>query len=610
MDVLKFCWFLILFLEPVYYTEAVERTVTTKVGSIKGKIVTVQLPDGTSKEIAEFLGIPYGAPPVGDLRFEKSVPAAKFNQPYDALNYGLPCPQHYKIDNIFTIAPPPLTSEDCLKLDIYSPQTSGSNIYPVMLFFYGGSFTQGQSSMYNGQNLAAYGEVVMVTINYRVGPFGFLSTGDDEAPGNYGLWDQHLAIKWVKNNIHSFGGDDSRITIFGQSAGGVSVAFQTLYSGNKGMFQRAITESGPANAKWATKDEATAFFDAKKLALKFNCTLPQKQASSEIVRCLKSVKNFSLLAMYASDDNGFSWGPMIENDFIKNQEIITVGQKPPSSKAFFQNFDMIIGTNGYEGHFVMSVMYQSVLAHLKTVPIGMLRTAMRGILETSIKSQSPNTKSLQAMVDAAMFVYSNAENPNDINFNLKQINDFVTDNVFFMAAVQDVVSHAYMNNRTKTYQYEFNHAYPALPPGNEWLKGATHGGELPFVFGFPSTLPGYEPQIAKMAWPFSKIVMDYWTNFAKTGNPNKPRDVATEWKAYNSKDEDYLYFPMTGTTEAGRYLHARRKNFWLNYLPQIVSRGIESGTKHVTCEPTSSSNMIMFSSLLYSVLAILSLLIW
>ncbi|KAK6171282.1 hypothetical protein SNE40_019505 [Patella caerulea] len=608
MDGLKFGWFLIFFLKTVYYTEATDRTINTKVGTIKGKISTVQLPDGTSKQTAEYLGIPYGAPPVGDLRFEKPVPAAKFNQTYDALNYGLPCPQYFKVDNMFGLTPPSLTSEDCLRLDIYSPQTSGSKTYPVMLFIYGGSFTKGQSSTYNGQNLAAYGKVVMVTINYRVGPFGFLSTGDDQALGNYGLWDQHLAIKWVKKNIDSFGGDASRITIFGQSAGGASVAFQTLFSGNKGMFQRAITESGPANAKWATTDEVTAFFNAKKLALKFNCTLPQKQASSEIVRCLKSVKNFSLLAMYASGDNGFSWGPMIENDFITSQEIITIGQKPPSSKAFFQNFDMIIGTNGYEGHFIMSGLYQAALAHLKTVPIGMLRTVMRGILETSIKRQSPNTKSLQAMVDAAMFVYSNAENPNDRNFNLKQINDFVTDNVFFMAAVQDVVSHAYMNNRTNTYQYEFNHAYPVLPPGNEWLQGATHGGELPFVFGFPSTLPGYSLELVKMTWPFSKIVMDYWTNFAKTGNPNKPRNVVTEWKAYNSMDEDYLYFPMTGTTEAGRYLNARRRDFWLNYLPQIVRRGAESGTQNVPCVPTSSSNLNIFSSLLYSVLATLHLL--
>ncbi|XP_050390260.2 acetylcholinesterase [Patella vulgata] len=576
MNELKIIWFFIALVETVCYTEAVDRTVTTKVGSIKGKIVTVQLPDGTSKEIAEFLGIPYGAPPVGDFRFEKPVPAAKFNQPYDALNYGLPCPQHYKIDNIFTIAPPPLTSEDCLKLDIYSPQTSVSNIYPVMLFIYGGSFTKGQSSTYSGQNLAAYGEVVMVTINYRVGPFGFLSTGDGQSTGNYGLWDQHLAIQWVRNNIDSFGGDASRITIFGQSAGGASVAFQTLYSGNKDMFQRAISESGPANAEWTTISKEEAYINANFLALKFNCTIPQKQASREIVRCLKSVKDFSLMARYASGDNDFKWTPVVDDDFIKSQELQTIHQQPPSSKAFFQNFDMIIGTNGYDGHYVMSALYPAVISQMKMVPIGMSRTIMRGALMNLIKPLSPNNKTLAAMVDAAMFEYTNVENPHDRNFNLKQISDFATDNVFFIAAAEDVTSHAYMNNKTKTYQYEFNHAYPVLPPGNEWLQGATHGGELPFVFGFPSSLPGYSPELAKMTWPFSKIVIDYWTNFAKTGIPNKPRNVATEWKAYNPMDEDYLYFPMTGTTEAGRYLNARRKNFWLNYLPQIVRRGSES----------------------------------
>ncbi|KAK6171279.1 hypothetical protein SNE40_019502 [Patella caerulea] len=576
MNGVKICCLFVLFLETVYYTEAIERTINTKVGSIKGKIGTVQLPDGTSKQIAEYLGIPYGAPPVGDLRFEKPVPAAKFNQTYDALNYGLPCPQYFKVDNVFGLTPPSLMSEDCLRLDIYSPQTSGSKTYPVMLFIYGGSFTTGHSSTYNGQNLAAYGEVVTVIINYRVGPFGFLSTGDDQAPGNYGLWDQHLAIKWVKNNIDSFGGDASRITIFGQSAGGASVAFQTLYSGNKGMFQRAISESGPANAEWATSSKEEAYLNANFLALKFNCTIPQKQASSEILRCLKSVKDFSLMAKYASAVNNFRWAPTVENDFITSQEFQRIHQQPPSAKSFAQNFDIIIGTNGYDGQYILSALYPAVISQMKMVPIGMLRTIMRGAIMNFLKPLSSNNKTLTALVDAAMFEYSNVKNPNDRNFNLKQISDFVTDNVFFVAAAKDVANHAYKNDRTKTYQYEFNHAYPVLPPGNEWLQGATHGGEVPYVFGFPSSLPGYSPQIAQTVWPFSKIVMDYWTNFAKTGNPNKPRNVVTEWKAYNSMDEDYLYFPMTGTTEAGRYLNARRKNFWLNYLPQIVRRGTES----------------------------------
>ncbi|KAK6171281.1 hypothetical protein SNE40_019504 [Patella caerulea] len=569
MDVIKL-FFFILFLETVYYTEAIERTINTKVGSIKGETDTVQLPDGTSKQIAKFLGIPYGAPPVGDLRFEKPLPAEKFNQTFIALDHGLPCPQYHMS------RPKALMSEDCLKLDIYSPQTSGSKAYPVMIYIYGGSFTSGQSSKYNGQNLAAYGEVVMVIVNYRVGPFGFLSTEDDQAPGNYGLWDQHLAIKWVKNNIDSFGGDASRITIFGQSAGGASVAFQTLYSGNKGIFQRAISESGPANAEWATNSRDEAYFNANFLALKFNCSLPQKQASSEVVRCLKSVKDFSLMAKYASAHNDFKWAPTVDNDFITSQEFKRIQGEPTSPKAFFQNFDMIIGSNGYDGQYILKSRYPSLLAQMKILPLGVLRTIMRGAIMERLRPLSPNNKTLTAMVDAAMFEYSNVENPNDRNFNLKQISDFATDGVFFIAASKDVASHAYNNDRTKTYQYEFNHAYPVLPPGNEWMQGATHGGEVPYVFGFPSSLPGYSPQIAKTAWPFSKIVMDYWTNFAKTGNPNKPRNVATEWKAYNSMDEDYLYFPMKGTTEAGHYLNAGRKNFWLNYLPLIASHGRET----------------------------------
>ncbi|ESO84915.1 hypothetical protein LOTGIDRAFT_85685, partial [Lottia gigantea] len=234
--------------------------------------------------ITQFLGIPFAEPPVGELRFQKPVPHAKFTSTYDATEYGLPCSQKIFRSKLSLMKNVNKTGEDCLHLNIFVPKIVGNEKYPVMLFIYGGSFIHGASLAYDGGILASYGDVIVVTINYRLGPFGFLSTGDEELPGNAGLWDQHLAIKWVKDNIASFGGDDSRITVFGESAGGSSVSFQTLYPGNKGLFQNAIAESGAASAFWATVPASDAFDNAKKFAEKFDCDTSNSQT---IVRCLQ-----------------------------------------------------------------------------------------------------------------------------------------------------------------------------------------------------------------------------------------------------------------------------------------------------------------------------------
>jgi cholinesterase/neuroligin len=146
-------------------------------------------------------------------------------------------------------------SEDCLYLNIYAPKKpeQGEKL-AVMVWFHGGGFIVGSADIYPADHLAVYGDVVVVTVNYRLTVFGFLSTGDEHAPGNYGLWDQRMALDWVNKNIEGFGGDPARVTIFGESAGAASVIYQGLYPDNRGLFQRVVAQSGSAGSWWASND--------------------------------------------------------------------------------------------------------------------------------------------------------------------------------------------------------------------------------------------------------------------------------------------------------------------------------------------------------------------
>ncbi|XP_015472384.1 bile salt-activated lipase-like [Parus major] len=167
-------------------------------------------------------------------------------------------------------------SEDCLYLNIWVPQGRRqiSTKLPVMVYIYGGAFLVGGSQganfldnyLYDGEEIAVRGNVIVVTINYRLGPLGFLSTGDENLPGNYGLKDQHMAIAWVKRNIKAFGGDPDNITIFGESAGAASVSLQTLSPKNKGLFKRAISQSGVGVCSWAIQRDPLVW--AKKVLCK------------------------------------------------------------------------------------------------------------------------------------------------------------------------------------------------------------------------------------------------------------------------------------------------------------------------------------------------------
>ncbi|CAL8082993.1 unnamed protein product [Orchesella dallaii] len=228
-----------------------------------------------------FLGIPFGKNPG---RFQVSTQFAKWDGVRSAKEYGSNCPQ---IGLLETSAPTFKGEEDCLFLNIYTPTITNGAGLPILFWIHGGAFSAWSGDGYDGKYFVDE-NVIVVTINYRLGPLGFLTFGDDEIPGNLGLKDQLLALKWVKKNIDSFGGDPNKVTIGGFSAGGASAHYHILSHQSKGLFRAAISHSGTATAFWARQENPREL--AVKLASTLGCPVPETEFSStkDTAACLKS----------------------------------------------------------------------------------------------------------------------------------------------------------------------------------------------------------------------------------------------------------------------------------------------------------------------------------
>ncbi|CDQ83391.1 unnamed protein product [Oncorhynchus mykiss] len=271
-------------------SDSPELIVTTRAGSLRG----IRLPTPDRSHVTAFLGIPFAEPPLGKKRFRKAEPKKPWSGVFDASSYPNACYQF--IDTSFPgfqgsemWNPNREMSEDCLYLNVWVPTSPRPHNLTVMVWIYGGGFYSGSSSLdvYDGRYLAHSEKVVVVSMNYRVGAFGFLALpGSWEAPGNVGLLDQRMALQWIQNNIHVFGGNPKQVTIFGESAGAVSVGIHLLSPDSRPTFTRAILQSGVPNCPWATVTPAEAQRRAAMLGKLVGC--PSGGNDTELVDCLRN----------------------------------------------------------------------------------------------------------------------------------------------------------------------------------------------------------------------------------------------------------------------------------------------------------------------------------
>ncbi|KAI4466389.1 carboxylesterase [Holotrichia oblita] len=336
-------------------TEDVEEpVVTTKYGRVKGTTLTSR----NGKSFLAFRGIPFAKPPIESLRFKSPREPEPWTDILDATEDGNICMQQ---NFLFSQEPEVEGSEDCLYINVYSPSNitklqnpENDDFLPVMVAFHYGAFISGSSSSdVLGPQYLLDKDVILVTFNYRLGIFGFLSTYDDAAPGNWGFKDQVAALKWVQNNIEKFGGDPQKVTIFGASAGAGSIHHHILSPRSKGLFHAAISQSGSALALWAQPQRETALVVAKVQADVVGCN--STVSTDVMVECLRKVPAKQLveslnLFRFMRSEPLTVYLPTIEFESQTNPEpFITKDPINIIEDVEFSNVPWIIGVTSGEG---------------------------------------------------------------------------------------------------------------------------------------------------------------------------------------------------------------------------------------------------------------------
>ncbi|MGE5289289.1 MAG: carboxylesterase/lipase family protein [Micromonosporaceae bacterium] len=441
-----------------------------------------------SGDAREFLGIPYAAPPVGALRWRPPAPAAPWRGIRDAATAGNVCAQ---IGSIATGVPTTSTAEDCLYLNVYTPRAqnprgaSRGGRLPVMVWIHGGGFTGGAGSIYDGAVLAAKGNVMVVTVNYRLGPFGFLALPslDNESPpgssGDYGLMDQQAALRWVRRNAGAFGGDRHNVTIFGESAGGASVCDNMASPTAAGLFGRAIAESGClllSSGRQAAEQHGAAF------AASLGCTDPATAAA-----CLRGKPVSDVLNAGASG----GWSPVVGG--------VTIPEQPATAFASgnYNHVPLIQGTNHDEGRFFVALEFDAQ---------GRPLTA----------AQYPGVIEAQFGAAAAPKILAEYPLPAYPSPDLAYASVF-TDSVFSCPALRTdaLVWHS------GVYAYEFSDPNPPNDFGLTFTfpLGAAHSTELQYVF---QKIPFLDttPPFTAAQFGLSDQMIGYWSRFAASGSPN------------------------------------------------------------------------------------------
>ncbi|XP_040860581.1 bile salt-activated lipase [Ochotona curzoniae] len=452
--------------------------------------------------------------------------------------------------------------EDCLYLNIWVPQgrKAVSKNLPVMIWIYGGAYLMGSGQganffsnyLYDGEEIATRGNVIVVTFNYRVGPLGFLSTGDANLPGNYGLRDQHMAIAWVKRNIAAFGGDPDNITLFGESAGGASVSLQTLTPYNKGLIRRAISQSGVALSPWAIQKDP--LFWAKKIAEKVGCPLDD---TAKMAGCLKVTDPRALTLAYRLPLGGteypvlyyLAFMPVVDGDFLPDDPI-----------NLYENaadIDYLAGTNDMDGHLFASVDVPVINKSSKDMSDEDFYKLVRGFTVTK------GTAGAEAVYNA--YTESWAQDSSQEN-KKRTVVDIETDILFLIPTEVALAQHRSHARTGQTYWYLFSHP-SRMPIYPSWM-GADHADDLQYVFGKPFSSPlGYRAQDRTV----SKSLIAYWTNFARTGDPNTgTSEVPAHWEPYTLENGNYLEInKQTSKDSRGQYLRPSFLKFWTTTYQQL-----------------------------------------
>ncbi|MEC1449018.1 carboxylesterase/lipase family protein [Bacillus haynesii] len=479
-----------------------ETNVETRIGKLKGR---------AENGVRIFKGVPYAKPPVGELRFREPQRMEAWEGERDAFQFGPVCPQPV---GVLPQSEGVQKSENCLYLNVYAPEEADGDL-PVMVWIHGGAFYLGAGSepLYDGTQLARQGKVIVVTINYRLGPFGFLhlSSIDDSYSSNLGLLDQIAALEWVKENIAFFGGDRHHITVFGESAGSMSIASLLAMPKAKGLFQKAIMESG-ASATMSKKL-------AKAAAESFLSIL---NIDTNHMERLRDVSDQELLQ--AADQLRAVMGENIfELIFLPVVDEKNLPMKPETAvaKGAAKEINLLIGTNLDEGALFFT-------PDSDLLP----QSKINEILEEYVGKEAAET---------AAPLY-----PRSLEGHV----DMMTDLIFWHPSI---VFASAQSRHASVFMYRFDwHTDSEHPPFNK----AAHGLEIPFVFGKIDSLEQLTgTKASEEAELLAKHIQAAWLSFARSGNPSTDH---VSWPDYDEDSRKTLIFDQEIAIESDPYSEKRK----------------------------------------------------
>jgi para-nitrobenzyl esterase len=472
--------------------------------------------------VGEFLGIPYAKPPVGDLRWRPPQPVARWGETLQATKFANTCVQPQR--GVFAS---PSKTEDCLYLNVFTPAAEpgpGARL-PVMVWFHGGGLFSGESNDYDGSKLASRGRVVVVTLNYRVGALGFLSHPAINAEGhpfaNYGIMDQQLALRWVQTNIATFGGDPGNVTIFGQSGGGTAVMANLVSPLSKGLFHRAINQSG---TRIGVTPPATALKLGEEFAAMAGC-------ADQNPRCLRALPVDQVLAHQGGILGVVPDFPSIDGSII--------------TRAALDAFE--------SGQF-------------NRVPI------MTGLVrdEQAFFLPEANTKKPLTADEFMRYTISYGAAHKDKLLAKYPLADYLSPSLAEIAMAQGAKAcTARLLDRTwskyvPVYAYEFaDRTAPSYFPDVSYPMRAYHTSELQYLFPHFRGGQGTSRPLNQAQERLSDLLVDYWTTFARTGAPNPSEDHALPpWPRYSAEKDNVLVLDLPGMKSEDDYGKANDCALW------------------------------------------------
>jgi para-nitrobenzyl esterase len=496
--------------------ESTSLRIKTDKGEVEGELTA-------DKQVRAFKGIPYAAPPVGDLRWQPPQPAEKWRRTLEAKEFGSHCIQSGSYNDMVFHDPGP--SEDCLTLNVWAPAKVKPGTLPVMVWIYGGGFAAGGTSeaRQDGQFLA-HRNVVIVSMNYRLGIFGFFAhpeltaESSHHASGNYGLLDQTAALTWVRDNIAAFGGDPSNVTIFGESAGSISVSAQMASPIARGLFSKAIGESGGAFSTTGLT------FDPREEVEQRNMAFAQAAFNTTSLAALRKLPTDTILqaATAKTTPPPPRFAPNVDGYFLPDSvpNLYAAGHQA--------HVPLLAGWNADEARG------QVILAKTPTTADTFAATAQTefGASAQKFLAAYPATTDAEAVTSAG---------------------DYASDRFIAYSTWRWLEAHA-ETGKSPVYRYRLDLG----SPGDKYhstLIGAFHSDDIEYVFGTLDSRAEatWRPEDRKL----SDLIGTYWTNFARTGDPNAPG--LPIWPTYNAATQwQFMHLDATSTakpdTQRDRYL--------------------------------------------------------